>query len=314
MSHPLRDLRVVDAHVVGIVDHQRRGAVRDGGLQRIERRIAVLLQHERDHLEARGRGGGRVAGMRLDRGDDLVALLELAARGVVGAGDAGGGRRHRRRRRAGRRTVHAGQLAERSGRSRGRSRARPAASTSSWCGMELGDRVRAASGLVDARVVLHRAGAEEADAHHPIVSCDEVQVVAQHFGLGHLRQRRRRVAPHRRAVSGGGRRPRSTPARRRDRCRGGRARPARGSSGSSQTGGVVAAERGHRAITSASASASRSRSSWRVDLGHAVEGALAELRKSCGEVLAAEDAPLAQRLVDLGDRCGRWRRSRRRTP
>ena len=30
-----------------------------------------------------------VAGMRLDRGDDLVALLELAARRVVGAGDAG---------------------------------------------------------------------------------------------------------------------------------------------------------------------------------------------------------------------------------
>ena len=38
-----------------------------------------------------------------------------------------------------------------------------------------------------------------------------------------------------------------------------------------------------------------------MDLGHAVERALAELRKLGRQVLAAEDPLLAQRLVDRGD-------------
>ena len=86
MPHPFLDVRIVDAHVVGIVDEQRGGAVRDGGLQCLDGRIAILLEIERDHLEA-GSGGGRgIAGMRLDRSDDLVALAEFAARSVIGAG------------------------------------------------------------------------------------------------------------------------------------------------------------------------------------------------------------------------------------
>ncbi len=86
-AHPFLDVGIVDAHVVGVVDHQGGGAVGDRGLQRLDRGIAVLLQHQGHDLEAGGRGGGGVAGMRLDRGDDLVALLQLAARLVIGAGD-----------------------------------------------------------------------------------------------------------------------------------------------------------------------------------------------------------------------------------
>ena len=48
-------------------------------LERVQRRVAVLLERQRDDLEAGGRRGRGVARMRLDRGDDLVALRELAA-------------------------------------------------------------------------------------------------------------------------------------------------------------------------------------------------------------------------------------------
>ena len=40
------------------------------------------------------------------------------------------------------------------------------------------------------RVVFHRAGAEQADAHHPEGLLRQVQVMTQHVGLRHLRQRR----------------------------------------------------------------------------------------------------------------------------
>ena len=62
--------------------------------------------------------------------------------------------------------------------------------------VELGE-LRRAELLVDARVVLHRAGAEEADAHHPQRLLRQAQVVAQHLGLGELGQLRRVGAPHR---------------------------------------------------------------------------------------------------------------------
>jgi hypothetical protein len=85
--HPAVDLRVVDPHVVGLLNHERGRPLRDGGLERIQRRVAVLLERQRDDLEAGRGGGGGVARMRLDGRDDLVAPTELTARRVVGARD-----------------------------------------------------------------------------------------------------------------------------------------------------------------------------------------------------------------------------------
>ncbi len=111
---PAGDVGVVDPHVVGVVDHERRGPLRDGRLECCERRVAVLLERQRDDVEARRRGRRGVARVRLDRGDHLRALRELAPCAVVGAGDAGvevGGVRSA----AGLEdeAVHPGELAER---------------------------------------------------------------------------------------------------------------------------------------------------------------------------------------------------------
>jgi hypothetical protein len=57
-ADPLLDLGIVDPHVVGIVDHDRSCAIGHRGLQRVERRIAVLVDHQGDHLKP-GSGGGR---------------------------------------------------------------------------------------------------------------------------------------------------------------------------------------------------------------------------------------------------------------
>ena len=87
----LVDLRVVDAGVLGVGDHAAHGALADGRLEGLEVGIAVLVGHDRDDFEARHRRGRGIAGVREDRGDHLVALAELAARGEVGAHDAGVG-------------------------------------------------------------------------------------------------------------------------------------------------------------------------------------------------------------------------------
>ena len=87
-SNPFLDVRVVDAHVVGIVDHQRSRAIRYHRPQRFDRRITVLLQRQRDELETGCCGGRRIARMGLDGRDDLVARFELSARRVIGARDA----------------------------------------------------------------------------------------------------------------------------------------------------------------------------------------------------------------------------------
>ncbi len=87
----LVDLRVVDAGVLGVGDHAAHGALADGRLEGLEVGVAVLVGHDRDDLEAGHRRSGRVAGVREDRGDHLVALAELAAGGEVGPHDAGVG-------------------------------------------------------------------------------------------------------------------------------------------------------------------------------------------------------------------------------
>ena len=195
--HPLVDVRVVDPHVVGVVDHQRGGAVGDGGAERVDLRIAVGAEHERHDLEpGRGRRRG-VARVRLDRGDHLVALLELPAGRVVGAGDAG--ERVRGVRPAAGledEPVHPGEAAQDlvEAVDRGEDALKRVLGL---VRVELGELRPRRERLAEPRVVLHRAGAEEADPHHPERLLREVQVVAQDVGLRELGQLGRRRAAHR---------------------------------------------------------------------------------------------------------------------
>ena len=199
-------------------------------------------------------------GMRLDRGHDLVALTELAARGVVGARDHGV--RVRGVRAAARledERVHARDAAQ--------DQIEPVDELEHalqrlvvLVGVQLGDLGPRRELGREPRVVLHRARPEQADAHHPERLLREVQVVAQHLRLGQLGQRRADV---RRIPSGTSASASPTSARdvglglvEDDAAAAGRAHlhherlvP---------DGGVVAAER--HATTSATASASRSRS------------------------------------------------------
>ena len=184
--HPVFDVRVVDAHVVRVVDHQRRRAVRDRSPQGLDRRVAVLLQHQGHDLEAGRRRRGGVAGVGLDGGDDLVACPELALGGEPGARDAGmrvgrvspaAGLEHE--------LVHAGQLAQDQVEAV-QDLQRPLQRLLVLKRVNLRDFRAPRRGLRDGGVVLHRAGAEEADVLHPQGHLGEVQVVAQHLGLGKL--------------------------------------------------------------------------------------------------------------------------------
>ena len=70
--------------------------------------------------------------------------------------------------------------------------------------MHLGDERLRGHGLRDARVVLHRAGPEQADAHHPEGLLREMQVVTKNVGLRELGQVRRIRAAHRGRDENGG--------------------------------------------------------------------------------------------------------------
>ena len=193
---PLDDVGVVDAHVVGVRDHQRRRAVRDRGAQRVERRVAALLERERDDVEPRGGGRRRVARVRLDRRDHLVALLELAPRGVVGARHAG-----MRVRGVGAapgledELVHARQLAQDQVEAV-HDLEHALHGVVVLVRVDLGDLRPRDDLLAEPRVVLHRARAEQVDAHHPERLLREMQVVALHLELRELGQRRLGAAAH----------------------------------------------------------------------------------------------------------------------
>ena len=154
------------------------------------------------------------------------------------------------------------------------------------------------------RVVLHRAGAEEADAHHPERLLREMEVVAQDLGLGQLGQLGRRVPAQRlRERARPGRRPRPHLGLDVVEDDAAPARPAHlHHERLVPDGRVVAAV---IASTSFSAVDEPVDVRARVHLGDAVEGALAELREVGREVLAAEDPALAKRAVHLGDRPAR---------
>ena len=259
----------------------------------VERRVAVLLERQRDHVEAGGRGGGRVARVRLDRRDHLAALLELAARLRGRRGSRRRGcRPRRRRRRPGRRTGPCPDSSRRIRSSRWTISSTPC-SVSSGPGSGCSSAIcgRATSCSRDARVVLHRAGAEQADADHAERLLREVQVVAQHVVLGQLGQVGRRRAAHALRHQ----------ARRRRRRRSGRGDDRAAPAGRAELHHqrLVPARRRGKFVPSSRHLRERRGEALdvvgRVHLGDAVERALAEPGQVGGEVLAAEDAVLEQR-------------------
>ncbi len=188
---PLRDLRVVDAHVVRVADHQRGRPVGDCGPQRLERRVAVLLERQRDDVEPGRRRGRGVARVRLDRRDHLGALRELAARRVVGAGHAG---------------VRVGRVGAAAGLEHELVHARELAQDQVEPVDDLERALQRVRVLVRVQLRRSRAGATSSSPRRglyfivqvpkrltpiiPSVICDEVQVVALHLELGQLGQRR----------------------------------------------------------------------------------------------------------------------------
>jgi hypothetical protein len=79
----LVDVRVEEARVLGVRDHQAGRPLGDRGPDRLRLRISLLPRIDRDDLvSGRGRSGA-VAGVGEDRRDDLVSLT-LSACSVVG--------------------------------------------------------------------------------------------------------------------------------------------------------------------------------------------------------------------------------------
>ena len=208
------------------------------------------------------------------------ARLELAARGVVGAGHAGvrvgrvgaaAGLEHE--------PVHARQLAQHQVEAGTRSRAGPGSSTGPGTGAPRRSAAAATSCSCDARVVLHRAGAEEAT--RPSSRASPARGAGSAAGP---RTRRARAARAARAAHARRDQARRATARRRPARLGDTTprRPGRAELHDERlvpAGGVVAGQTRHSAITSRAASARRSMSSGRVHLGDAVERALAEARE-----------------------------------
>ena len=132
--------------------------------------------------------------MRLDRGHDLVALLELAARGVVGARDhrVGVGRVSAAARLEDE-GVHPGDAAK--------DQVEPVNELENslerlvvLIRVQLRDLRSRRDLRGEPRVVLHRAGPEQAHAHHPERLLREMEEVTQHLGLRQRRQDGRRRA------------------------------------------------------------------------------------------------------------------------
>ena len=183
--------------------------------------------------------------------------------------------------------VHARQLAQRPGPAGRRSPARPASCPRAAAGAARAPRCSRETDS-EPRVVLHRAGAEQADAHHAERLLGQVQVVALHLELGQLGQLPGRGSrAHGAGISSPGRRGRcDSRLDRRDQTA--PRRPARPMLHDDRLvpdrrrGSGAGRLRAGHAVTSASASASRSMSACGVGLGHAVQRAVAELREARG--------------------------------
>ncbi len=186
----LVDLRVVDAGVLGVGDHAAHGLLGHGRLEGLEVRVAVLVGHHGDDLEAGHHRRGGVAGVREDRRDHLAALVELALGLEVAAHDARVGE-HRVRAAAGlqREGVHAADrlqvlagVVDDLEQALHRLLVLPR--------VHVGGLVPADQLLVHLGAVLHRAGAlaDVAAEVHAERHLRVAQVVAQHLVLRHLGQ------------------------------------------------------------------------------------------------------------------------------
>ena len=79
----LEDVLVVNAGILGVGDEEGGGVLVHSGLEGLIVGIPVLIRVQVDDLEALDVRGGRIRRMGVDRGDDLVALLLLAAGLIV---------------------------------------------------------------------------------------------------------------------------------------------------------------------------------------------------------------------------------------
>ena len=187
----LQHILVVNAGVLGVRDEEGRGVLIDSRLEGLVVGITVLIRVQVDDLEALDVRSRRVGGVGVDRGDDLVALLLLTAGLVVGVyegrhaqnalGAAAGLERE---------TVHAGDLAHVLA---GVIHDLHDALTGAFVlqGVHLAHLREVCELIVDLGAVLHGAGTL-ADLDVDIGAeglLRQARVVAQHAGLGDLRQR-----------------------------------------------------------------------------------------------------------------------------
>jgi hypothetical protein len=135
--------------------------------------------------------------MGLDRGDDLVALFQLASGRVIaarhGAVDV---RRLGAATRLEDELIHSRDLAQDQVHAVDDLQ-RSLQGVLVLERMHLGDLRPPGDRLVDRRVVLHRAGAEQTDTHHAERLLGQTQIVIEHFRLGELRQGGSITAAHR---------------------------------------------------------------------------------------------------------------------
>ena len=173
--------------------HQPGGALVDLRAQVVEVEVAARVGLDLLELVARHRHARRVRAVRGVGGDDRVALVALAAVVEVGA--------HQHQ--PGQLALRAGGRLERDGGQAGdlgedllqvpHQLERALGALVLLVRMEVAEAGQRDDALVDARVVLHRAGAERVEAGvDPEVAVGERGEVAHELGLGDLGQARRR--------------------------------------------------------------------------------------------------------------------------
>ncbi len=180
---PFLDLGVVDAHVVGIIDHDQGGFFADGRLEGFKRRVAIFFQWQVHHLEPRSRSSRRIARMRLHGCHHFSALTQHAAvlpirprnrRHGIGRVRAAPGLKDE--------LIHPGKVAQ---------DAIKVMNDFEHALQRIRVLIRMHFSQFGAQcgifrrlgIVLHCAGSKEADPHHPQRHLAEVQVVPLSFEL-----------------------------------------------------------------------------------------------------------------------------------
>ena len=191
----LLDVLVEQAERRRVREHERRGVLVDLAAQVVDVDVPARVGLDVRQLVARHRDRGRIRAVRRVGHDDLATLFVLAAGGEVRAGKhEAGDLSLRARRRLERDGVEPRYLREDLLQPPHQlERAlRPVVLLQR---VETGEARERREPLVDARVVLHRAGAERVEARvHAEVAGRELGEMADELELGHLRQARRLAA------------------------------------------------------------------------------------------------------------------------